>query len=60
MVTEKLCRSLWGSDDCNWSFLPSEGTSGGILSIWGKSNSNFLFSFTGEGYVGVCLEWGVL
>ena len=39
--------------------ISSEGNSGGILSLWRKSSSNFLFSFQGEGYVGVCLEWGV-
>lgn len=36
-----------------------EGNSGGILFIWRKSRSINLFSFQGEGYVGVCLEWGV-
>ncbi|GAU29496.1 hypothetical protein TSUD_360410 [Trifolium subterraneum] len=46
-------------DDCDWVFLPSEGRSGGILSIWGKSNNSLIFSFMGEGFVGVCLEWGV-
>jgi hypothetical protein len=56
--TEDLCRGLWGSDDCSWAFLPSVGNSGGIVSIWRKSESNFLFSFVGEGFVGVCLEWG--
>jgi exonuclease III len=58
-VSESLCYRLWGSSDCNWFYLPSEGASGGILSIWGKSNSNLICTFNGEGYVGVCLEWGV-
>jgi hypothetical protein len=57
---DSLCRSLWGSDDCDWAFLPSVGNSGGIISIWRKSDSNLLFSFVGEGFVGVCLEWGTL
>lgn len=30
------------------------------MSLRSKSNSNLLFSFTGKGFVGVCLEWGVL
>jgi hypothetical protein len=60
MVIEKFCHNLWGSADCNWAFWPSEGASGGLLSIWGKNNSNLIFSFMGEGFVGVCLEWGVL
>jgi hypothetical protein len=59
-VTESLCRQLWGDDDFLWAFLPSVGNSGGILSIWHKSDSIFLFSFVCEGLVGVCMEWGPL
>lgn len=58
-VTPSLCHSLWGSDDCEWVFRPSEGSSGGIISIWRKSSAILISSFQGEGYVGVCLEWGV-
>ncbi|PNX56749.1 cytochrome p450, partial [Trifolium pratense] len=58
-VDEKLCVGLWGSQDCLWAVLPSEGSSGGILSIWRKSNSSLRFTFIGEGFVGVCIEWGV-
>ncbi|WJX93090.1 hypothetical protein P8452_74658 [Trifolium repens] len=60
VISETLCYGLWGSCDCDWVFLPSEGRSGGILSIWSKSNNSLIFSFMGEGFVGVCLEWGVL
>ncbi|MCH79641.1 LINE-1 reverse transcriptase like, partial [Trifolium medium] len=59
-VDEKLCQYLWGSQDCQWAVLPSEGNSGGILSIWRKSTSSVRFTFSGEGFVGVCLDWGVL
>lgn len=55
-VTDTLCRSLWGGDDCAWVFLPSKGNSGCILSV---SSSNIFFSFVGEGFLGVCLDWGV-
>jgi hypothetical protein len=58
-ISDNLCYSLWGSNDCDWSFRPSEGNIGGILSIWCKSSSSSIFSFAGEGFVGVCLEWGV-
>lgn len=58
VVTDTVCRGLWGGDDCDWAFLPSIGNSGGIISIWRKSESNLLFSVVGEGFVGVCLEWG--
>jgi hypothetical protein len=59
-ITEKLCHSLWISIDCDWAYLPSEGVSGGILSIWGKNNSTLIFSFMGEGFLVVFLEWGIL
>ncbi|KAK2385146.1 hypothetical protein QL285_072415 [Trifolium repens] len=57
-ISESLCYGLWGSYDCEWVHLPSEGRSGGILSIWSKPNNSLIFSFKGEGFVGVCLEWG--
>jgi len=57
VVTESVRQSLWGGD-CDWAFLPVVGNSGSIISIWRKSDSNLLFSFVGEGFVGVCLEWG--
>jgi len=28
--------------------------------MWNKECSNLIFSFVGEGFVGVCLDWGVL
>jgi exonuclease III len=58
-VSDSLCHNLWGSDDCDWVFLPSIRNSGGILSIWRKSTSSLLFSLVGEGFVCVCFEWGV-
>jgi len=58
VVTESLCRGSWGGDDCDWAFLPSVGNSCGIISIWRKSESNILFSVVGDGFVGICVEWG--
>jgi hypothetical protein len=34
VVDDVLCRSLWGSDDVAYSFKPSVGASGGILTMW--------------------------
>ncbi|MCH96512.1 endonuclease/exonuclease/phosphatase family protein [Trifolium medium] len=59
LVSDSLCFSLWGGEDCSWVFTPSQGRSGGVLSIWRKSSSSLIFSFSGEGFIGVCLEWGV-
>jgi hypothetical protein len=58
-VSDALCYSIWDSEDCHWCFLLDVGNSGGILSIWCKSSSSLIFNFSGEGFVGVCLEWGV-
>ncbi|CAL0333597.1 unnamed protein product [Lupinus luteus] len=37
-VNSKLCHSLWGGEEIDWAFVPAEGASGGILSIWNKKN----------------------
>jgi hypothetical protein len=58
-IDDNLCHFLWGNSSCCWSFIPALGSSGGILSIWCSSKGNAVYSFSGLGYVGVCLEWGV-
>jgi len=60
VINTRLCQRFWGSVDCDWAFLPSEGNSGGILSIWRKSLASLNYTFPGEGFVGVSLEWGIL
>jgi exonuclease III len=55
-ISESLIHSLWGGDDCDWVHLPATGNSGGILSIWRKSLFSIVFSFTGNGFVGVCID----
>jgi hypothetical protein len=62
MVTfsDSFCYNIWGGEDCQWVYLPAVGNSGGILSIWCKSSASLIFSFTGDNFVGVCLDWGAL
>jgi hypothetical protein len=60
VIYQNTCHAVWGGEDRDWAFLPSVGNSGGIISIWRKSSASFNFSFIGDGYVGVCLDWGVL
>jgi hypothetical protein len=60
VISDSLVHNLWGNSDCCWAFVPSVGSSGGILSIWRKQYSVLLFSFFGEGFLGVCLDWGVI
>jgi hypothetical protein len=56
VIEQSLIHAMWGSDDCDWFHLPAVGNSGGILSIWRKSLYSVVFSFTGCGFVGVCLD----
>lgn len=58
IVDDRLCKYLWGNDDCEWCFIPSFGSSGGILSIRDNSRGRYVFSFLGYGFVGVCMDWG--
>ncbi|WJX47013.1 hypothetical protein P8452_33752 [Trifolium repens] len=57
-LSDEFCYGLWGGEDCQWVYLPSVGNSGGLLSIWCKSSASLIFSFVGETFIGVCLEWG--
>ncbi|XP_027342960.1 uncharacterized protein LOC113855518 [Abrus precatorius] len=51
-----LCAHLWGSVDFDRCTLPSIGRSGGMLLLWNTSKSQILFSFSGTGFLGVCLQ----
>jgi len=44
--------------DCDWTFLPSHGNSGGILFREKKMNISLNFTFVGEGFLGVFLGGG--
>lgn len=59
-VFHSLVHSLWGNRICDWSFCPSVGSSDGLLSIWCSSKDRSLFSLFGLGFLGRCLEWGLL
>ncbi|MCI71025.1 putative reverse transcriptase - beet retrotransposon, partial [Trifolium medium] len=51
-MSDSVCFGLWGSEDCQWAYLPSSGNSDGILSIWSKSSAYLKFTFVGESFVG--------
>lgn len=50
------CQGIWGNVDFDWSFSPSIGRSGGLLSIWDSHSMTCLFSFNGYGFMGSCFE----
>jgi hypothetical protein len=58
-ISDSLCYSLWGGPNCDWAFLPSEGSSGGILSLWRKVNLSLFLPLLGKGLWGCVLngEW---
>ncbi|MCH97949.1 endonuclease/exonuclease/phosphatase family protein [Trifolium medium] len=60
IIPDSLCYNIWGGEDCQWVYLPSVGNSGGMLSIWSKSFASLIFYFSGDSFIGVCLEWGAL
>lgn len=59
LVDDRMCRSLWGNDGYGWYLVSSSGRSGGILSLWDGALGKNIFPFSGFGFAGVCLEWGV-
>jgi hypothetical protein len=57
VVTKGLCFNLWGSGDCDWAALPSQGNSGGIISMWNKEKFNIIFFFYWRWFCGCLFEY---
>lgn len=55
-ISKFLVFSLCGSPHYGWSFILSVGSSRRFLSIWGSFKHKSFFSFSGSGFLGVCLE----
>jgi hypothetical protein len=56
VIPDSLIYGIWGGQDCDWTYLPAVGNSGGILSIWCKVKASLVFTFVGDGFVEVCLN----
>ncbi|PNX66795.1 cytochrome p450, partial [Trifolium pratense] len=54
---DSMVNSLWGNSDVEWLAKASCGLSGGLLTVWKRDLFNFCFSFTGTGFLGLCVEW---
>ncbi|XP_058751026.1 uncharacterized protein LOC131624048 [Vicia villosa] len=52
-MKEELVRSMWGHSAFEWSAKGSEGRSGGISTIWKKDIITHVFSFRGNGFLGI-------
>jgi hypothetical protein len=55
--TDSMLHSLWGNTDIMWIAKESNGLSGGLLSMWNKNFLPYKYSFTGDGFLGMCFEW---
>lgn len=51
-VIKAIANSLWRMKDMEFSYAPSEGMSGGILTLWNTNTVTIMFSFRGNGYLG--------
>lgn len=58
-IMEGLCRFLWENYEVRWCWSSSLGASGGILFLWDKTRGSLVFTFSGDGFLGVCLDWGL-
>jgi exonuclease III len=52
-----LIHNLWDHKDVEWVAKASQGLSGGLLSIWNKNLFSYRYSFTGDGFLGICVDW---
>ncbi|XP_058725573.1 uncharacterized protein LOC131596854 [Vicia villosa] len=56
-LNEDYANSFWRHPDIGFSFTNSEGRSGGLITFWKKSIMDVLFSFNGEGFLGLKVSW---
>ncbi|MCH99417.1 endonuclease/exonuclease/phosphatase family protein, partial [Trifolium medium] len=57
LFDDNMIHILWGHKDVQWVAKASDGLSGGLLMVWNTGLFNFKFSFTDEGFLGICVEW---
>ncbi|XP_058752710.1 uncharacterized protein LOC131625893 [Vicia villosa] len=56
-IFKSFTGSFWRNSNIDYSFLPSCGASGGILSLWNTNSIKVLCSFGGGGFLGVKAVW---
>ncbi|XP_058732644.1 uncharacterized protein LOC131604201 [Vicia villosa] len=56
-MKEDYANSFWRNSEIGFSFSNSEGRSGGLITLWKKSIMDVLFSFKGEGFLGLKVCW---
>ncbi|GLT65463.1 hypothetical protein SLA2020_378950 [Shorea laevis] len=58
-VDLSICKSIWGSEDCDWIKKAATRRARGILCMWSKGVFTIDSSFEGEGFLGVKGAWGL-
>ncbi|KAL8547280.1 hypothetical protein ACS0TY_006850 [Phlomoides rotata] len=53
----KMCRALWGNRPCEWAYLGSEGSSGGIITLWNPEVFQRISDWSRTGMVVVNGRW---
>ncbi|GKV34367.1 hypothetical protein SLEP1_g42744 [Rubroshorea leprosula] len=58
MVMDRgICRKLWGYNDFDWVFKPSEGMSEGLVCVWNSKVFRKKEDLMGSNYIGVSGLW---
>ncbi|XP_045831276.1 uncharacterized protein LOC123922622 [Trifolium pratense] len=52
-----MIQNLWGHKDVEWVAKESDGISGGLLIIWNAGLFKVNYCFTGDSFLGLCVEW---
>ncbi|XP_058771389.1 uncharacterized protein LOC131644810 [Vicia villosa] len=52
-MSGNIVNKIWGGEDCLWSAKEAGGRAGGILTIWRKDSFTPIFSFQGNGFLGI-------
>ncbi|XP_058774256.1 uncharacterized protein LOC131648522 [Vicia villosa] len=55
-VQYQTVKELWGDALVEWSHVDAEVASGGMLIMWRKDFFNLIYSFRGDGFLGICVE----
>ncbi|KAL8497360.1 hypothetical protein ACS0TY_020881 [Phlomoides rotata] len=56
-VNMKICKSIWGNSNFDWSWHSAVGNSGGILTIWNREVFQKINSWSREGMLVVNGRW---
>ncbi|PNX65767.1 hypothetical protein L195_g054707, partial [Trifolium pratense] len=52
-----MIQNLWGHKDAEWVAKESIGLSGGLLMMWNAGMFKIKFCFSGDSFLGLCVEW---